>query len=272
MIESVSHDGKHVLQFDKEKHKYLLDGRRVVGPTTFIKESLPTSRGLINWEMGHALRYGWKLGQENIILTEDTTKEAIKKAIEIGKEESRKAAAVGTIVHQYAETFEKESPEAAVKELELHRDSENWDKISKGIDGFLKWKDGRKEKPLMTEQVVGYVCEGHRVSDKTDSCYCFGGMLDRLSEVDGKLRISDYKTSGGVYWDMFVQQGAYSYAVKWWFHLLVEELEIVRFDKETGEPETVVLRDTSGPEQQALRCRETYEFTKWIKKQLKKGE
>lgn len=259
--------GEHTLILT-DSHQYKLDGRRIVGTTTFVKGSLPTSRGLIQWEMKNALEEGWKLGQGNIILTEETIKDSIKNATEAGKKKSAEAAAVGSSVHKYAEVFEKENPEAAEKLKEEFKELPNSDKILKGIDGFLKWKEGRKAKPLMTEQILAYVCFKHRAdSDNGAICHCYGGMLDRLEEVDGELTISDYKTSGGIYWDMFVQQGAYANALYYWFCQVATRLEIVRFDKETGETESIYV-DSAAPMLQAVRCRETYEFQKGIQKQL----
>lgn len=268
MQQSISYGGKHTIVLD-DKHQYKLDGKRVVGTTTFIKESLPTSRGLIQWEMGHALRKGWELGQANIILTDESIKTGIVEAVETGKKKSKEAALVGSCVHQYAEVFEKESPETAEKMKEEFKEKKDFEKILKGIEGFLRWKEGRKERPVHTEKVVAYVCPSCKNNQEHRLCLNYGGMFDRLSEVNGKLTLTDYKTSGGIYWDMFVQLGAYSNAIRQWDNLEVQALEIVRFDKETGEVEEMRLDVVQAAEEQALICRKTYEFQKWIKKQMK---
>jgi hypothetical protein len=67
---------------------------------------------------------------------------------------------------------------------------------------------------------------------------------------------------------MYVQLAAYATAIKEWMGLDVGGLEILRFGKEDGEFETLLIDDPIEIQRfkdQAIRCRETFEFTKWEK-------
>jgi len=44
--------------------------------------------------------------------------------------------------------------------------------------------------------------------------------------------LSDYKTSSGIYADMFIQLGLYKIAIEEWMNVKVDALEILRFGKD----------------------------------------
>ena len=48
------------------------------------------------------------------------------------------------------------------------------------------------------------------------------------------VTLTDYKTSSGFFIDQFIQLAAYGLAIKEWLGIVVENFEIVRFDKKTG--------------------------------------
>ena len=67
---------------------------------------------------------------------------------------------------------------------------------------FLKWHESNEVEPVMLETPL--------VSEK----YGFGGTMDFLGCVNGKLTIMDYKTGGRIYQDMGMQLSALRQLVK----------------------------------------------------------
>jgi hypothetical protein len=254
--EARSHDNAHVLTIDKG-HKYLLDGSKVPGVTTFIKESLGDSPGLAWWRSEQTASF---LNRWWSSLEEHPSPEQIVSATRLGclayLRALDEAGKIGTAVHKYVETYDLEGPSgaAAVKaSLSGSLGAESALLLEKCLAAFEEYTAGRAECRLVqSEGVVASV--RHR----------FAGTFDRLGERKGRLVLTDYKTSKGIYFSHFVQLGAYSLAIREWLGLKVGELEVLRFGKDgTFEPLTVTGRSAILRwERQALRCLETYRAIK----------
>jgi hypothetical protein len=233
----------NLLTFDEVKHQYRLNGIRVPGPTTFGKGGYPTSEMLIGWMIGQGSRF--TADQIMKVATTDQgigrieekwLKEIIKESKTAYRTSSMAAAAIGTVVHDYAYHTELGHTEEAEKLLALHRPTEAWAKISNGIDKFKEWKGQNTDEIVATEAIVASVQEN------------YGGKFDRLAYRPGTgLILSDFKTSSGIFVDMFIQLGAYVKAI--------------------DEFQTLLITDKSEIEEfirQAIFCRRTYSFRlKW---------
>jgi hypothetical protein len=249
----------HYLTFDEEKHRYALDGERVPGPTTFIKNGYPESANLTSWKIGQGSAYVSKLlqrvGREKPIkLKEKTNAEIIKRSKTAYVKTSMEAAAIGSIVHDYAYLTELGRTREALQMLSEYEGTEQWERINNGVNKFTAWKKENGDEMVSSEAIVASVK------------YRYGGKFDRLASRNGVLILSDFKTSNGIYLDQFIQLAAYRVAIREWLSLDVEALEILRFGKEDGEFHTLLIDDENEVEEltrQAVRCRETYEFTKW---------
>jgi hypothetical protein len=177
-----------------------------------------------------------------------------KKATTAYKKEAEEAAGIGSIVHDYAYLTETGKQSEATEMLVKQYKSPNWEKISNGVNKFIAWKKENEDELVDSEQIVASVV------------HHFGGKFDRLARRDGVLILSDFKTSNGIYPDQFIQLAAYRIAIKEWMGLDVKMLEILRFGKEDGEFHTLLIDDEAEIDEltnQAIRCRQTYEFTKW---------
>jgi hypothetical protein len=270
----------HYLSFDDEKHKYTLDGNPVPGGSTFTKSGYPTSEGLISWSMGRAATFAaeraWQYGLDGVKPTQTAIKELVKASKKKPAELATAAAAIGTIVHDYAYWFEKgETAKCLTIEHDAlqHPDGE---KIKNGIGLFLNWheKVGAKDTMVASEDIVGLPCNNHGENVPEHSlCYCYAGKFDRLVSRPGVgLVLSDFKTSSGIYVEQFLQEGAYTPAIEFWMgeRLQGEKiagLEILRFGKEDGKFEAMLISDPdeiNAIVRQALVCRMTYAFRrKW---------
>lgn len=251
IVQSIK-DG-HYLSFDEDKHKYILDGERVPGATTFCHGGYPTSEALISWMKGQT---GTAVLEAMLIepqpITEIRKKEIVKEAKKKDREKSEEAASIGTLLHDYAYHMELTGvvpPEMLVK-INSHKDS---DKAISAITKFNEWRETNVDKMVASEAIVA------------SFVHQFGGKFDRLADRNGILVLSDFKSSNAIYVDQFIQLGAYSVAIREWLGLDVKGLEILRFGKEDGEFQTLLIdnpEEIKMFEAQAMRCRDTYEFRK----------
>lgn len=250
ILKSTSLDGQHVLEFDEEPHSYTLDGGLVPGVTTFNKEGYPESIYLSMWKAGEAAKYAVNSLLGYLSSSNELKQEEIEKIVKSSKRAwmvpAKAAASIGTVVHDYAYAHSNGKPFDDAVILQ-HPGAQ---KILSCISQYKEWDSKDECEKVAAEQIVGSVK------------YRFGGKFDRLDKVKGKLRIRDYKTSSGIYMDMFIQMASYKIAIKEWLGLDVEELEIVRFGKD-GEFETKLVTDPnaiSDFEAQAIRNRSTSMF------------
>lgn len=261
LIQSVK--DKHYLTFDDVKHSYTLDGRHVPGVTTAMKGGYPQSAQLTSWMIGQGAKY--TIDQVKAQWPDLDEKAIIKGARTASKKVAEEAAGIGTIVHDYAYLTELGKIEEATKLVADNVDSPNWESINNGIKKFTGWKEENKDEIVSSEAIVAHVCPVHEgKEDDSALCSCYGGKFDRLAKRGDLLVLSDFKTSSGIYVDMFIQLAAYTIAIDQWLGLKVDAVEILRFGKEDGELQTLMMKgqDIEKFKQQAIRCRETYEFRK----------
>lgn len=249
---SRSFDNKHVIEFNEGSHRYKLNGKQACGVTTFIKGGYPTSQGLISWQKGQALEHLWN-ATVNQTVDLEAKADLFKAAKAADRAVSQEAADIGTLIHEYAFLYETQGDKDALSATVAALPEEPRQKINNGIEKFKSWRSTVDDRLQSVEQLVA--------SPK----HLFCGKFDKLAYRGGKLILSDYKSSKSIYLEMYVQLGAYAIAIEEWLGLRVEGLEILRFGKEDGEFETLLVDKADEIEEfkrQAIRCRETYEFAK----------
>lgn len=124
------------------------------------------------------------------------------------KEVLNNAANMGTIAHNAIEKYLKEKIETNSNIPFL---------------GFLSWYNiiieaGLAIKPIYIE---------HRVA-----CKWFGGTLDALMEIGGKIYLMDFKTSNHVTYTYFLQLAAYRYMIRLLYNIEVDGVIVLQLDKE----------------------------------------
>ncbi len=261
---STSFDGKHTIEYVDGSHTYKLNGKRMVGTTTYAKAGYPTSFGLIHFEKQQALEYLWNATINRIVPLED--KDELFKAAHLAhKDKSQQAKDIGSLIHDYAYKIEA-GVDVAPLEAQIAKFSEDVrTKLNNGLDKFKAWKKQNGDEIVALEALVAHVCPLHDGLDENVECLCFCGKFDRLARRGGRLILSDYKSSKDIYVDMYIQLGAYALAINRWLGLDVDGIEIVRFGKEDGEFEALLVDNKDEIEmfkRQALRCRKTYNFRK----------
>lgn len=101
-------------------------------------------------------------------------------------------ADIGTLAHEMV--F------AHLKGQEVSTDYYTKAQIDLAENSFLKyldWEKGKEMKPILLEEPL------------VSRLYKYGGMIDNYCNLDGALTLVDYKTSKGIYDDMFYQLAAY---------------------------------------------------------------
>ena len=191
----------------------LADGTKVPSVTTILTIKDPGP--LINW--------AYRTGREHGLL-EGQGKEAPS-----GLYDSSDILAIGTCVHAMCEAWVKGDEPLLVLEKALESEKVH-DKVSfraqaaSAYSAFEFWVKGTQLDIIDCE--VPVISEQHK----------FGGTLDFIGKLNGKLVLGDFKTSGGVYPEYLMQIVAYAKAyeettgnkIDGGYHLL-------RFSKENGD-------------------------------------
>ncbi len=264
-----SADGLHTIEFNEASHRYKLDGKACCGVTTFLKGGLPTSQGLISWQKGQALESlfsnltvpsaeadGWYPREAFWPVSTETKADLFKVAKAADRAKAQEAADIGSVIHDYCFLFETSGEVQPLLDRVTALPKDPQTKILNGISRFMDWRATAQDELVAAESLVA------------SPTYMYCGKFDKLALRDGRLILSDYKTSKAIYMEMYVQLAAYRLAIKEWLGLDVGGLEILRFGKEDGAFETLLVDDPieiQRFEDQAIRCRETFEFTKWEK-------
>lgn len=218
----ISESNGHRLEFDEKSHRYHLDGLSIPGVTGILKGGYPTSEGLIIWR--------------------------IKQGIEehLSGEKLKKAANIGTIVHDIIEKAEAGKP-YEIPDIEEVRNC---------FGAYEDFKELRHpyEKVISAEEIIA------------SPTYGYAGKYDVLLDLEGKTVIRDYKTAGSVYKSAFLQCALYAIGLKEWKNITVDYWQVVRFPKEGKfnlERDMVTMSDAKAMEEftsQAIRCVQTYFF------------
>ena len=190
-------------RFDESKHKHYINNKEVTGTTTVV--GVIDKPALMPWAVNKSMD---KL--VNITGDGPLTKENINKAKKAPTEFKQEAGRFGTVVHALCEHFNKtgvvlpvDSEELPPEVLELVKtlDKSQLKKAPKLVDQYIEWFNKVGAKVLYVEQNVF-----------SEDMYV-GGIFDLVLEIDGKIYITDFKTSSGVYPSQFVQMGGYEIQV-----------------------------------------------------------
>lgn len=235
--------------FNKDKHEYLLDGKRMTGCTTIL--GVLAKPALIPWAAKMAIEHIRKNAEkkeDNYIVSEQILDDA-QKAHAKRKE---KAGDYGTQTH---EILSEIVADVIANSEGFIRSGKNQ---NKSIQNFLDWAIKNKVKFLETEKII--------YSEKL----FVAGTVDFVCEIDGQVWIGDFKTTGsGVYPEHFFQCAGY--------HLMLEDMGlyqnvsgyIILNLKEDGE--FIEKRSISNEENRKIftNCVEIYRTQEKLKNNIK---
>lgn len=221
-LESTSNG--YQLKFNAATHRYWMNGKPIKGVSS-IKDAYPKGDGLTNWKIKQGIEQALPMYNR---FFKDNGIDAIPKPtylkeiiddlmVEVKKEKkSKKAADIGTLLHEYAYCKENHLSFDMAQVTE-HIDR---DKVENAIANFEAWHSTCKDIVVKSEQIVG------------SWTHWFAGTFDRLVSRNGLIVLSDFKTSGSIGVEHKIQLAAYRIAIREWLGIEVQGLEILRFDKE----------------------------------------
>lgn len=210
------YDGKVELVFDDVKHTYEANGKIIFGVTSIT--GVLDKPALMYWSANMGSEFANKalvVGMTIDELNKPAILEGIKTAF---RQKSKEAADIGTAVHKYLEEYLN----AGINGDPLPKMPVN-EHIRKAIEAFLEWTKENKVKFIAAERKIYSKKHG------------YAGTLDALGYVNGELCIIDFKTSSGIYPEMFIQTSAYAEAVNEEDKSKITTCYIVRVPKDGSE-------------------------------------
>ena len=208
----------HPLKFNPRQHRYEWQGKLVPGVTSILRRL--NKPALIQWAANCAVDYIEAASEPNGKGSGEVVvgKEALKAARNAHNVIRDAAGDVGKTVHAHAEAVLLGRPSTIPVTTEAEQ---------KGIKAFENWLSEHKVEPIALER---------RILSRR---FYYAGTTDFYGYIDGKLSVLDFKTSGAIYDEHWLQTTAYEMA-------LFEEAEfagepvpdvtrwIIRLDKKTG--------------------------------------
>ena len=189
------------------------DGKKIPSVTTILKIKDPGA--LINW--------AYRTGREHGVL------EGQGQPAPSGLYEGSDILAIGTCVHSMCEAWVKGDEPMLVLEKALEEETVN-DKATfraqaaSAYSAFEFWCKGTQLEIVDCE--VAVISETHR----------YGGTLDFIGKLNGKLVLGDFKTSNGVWPEYLCQLAAYAKAYEETTgHKIDGGYHLLRFSKENGD-------------------------------------
>ena len=221
------------LEFNRDKHTYMVDGNKIPSVTRVIDSCFP--KYLTDWAVQEAADYflssveQYKLspGSVGVYQIPNSIIDHIYKGMPSAhKAISEKAADVGSTVHDWI---------SAGILCKLGKggmpDMPEDEEAIRCIEAFKSWARDVKPEWLLTEERVYY----H--DDESDSnIHSFAGTVDAVARIDGQVCVIDFKTSKKIYKPYYLQVVAYQHALKSMKKFYGQQIEgiILRLDKEKG--------------------------------------
>jgi hypothetical protein len=165
------------------------------------------------------------------------------------------AMSTGTLLH-YLITCElmKDEPDQAYLDEFTLRDQRYCNNC------LLSWDEWKKDKVI---EVIE--CERPMVSEK----FGYGGTLDLLAYINGKLCLCDFKSSNGIYIDYWYQLAAYGNLIEECVpdQPLIEQYHVLRFGKDDNDQfEDKFLTDLDNHWAIFHNCLEIYKLQNIVRK------
>lgn len=160
-----------------------------------------------------------------------------------------KAAEIGTLAHDWCESIIRNTAPPDIPEDCRGR-------VERAVQSFRDWQRQSNVRILDTETPL------------VSEIYQYGGTLDFVCEIDGRLCLGDFKTSNAVYPEMLLQLAAYQ--ILWNENHadrpLTDDVYLLRMAKETADFAWHKYGDLSRERETFLLLRQVYENMHHIRK------
>jgi len=197
------YNGSVTLEFDPQKHAYLLNGKKVNGVTTVLQRL--SKPALIYWSAKMASQHMESILKPGIPLDEMEIKQLAKDAILAHRNKRDASADMGTWVHAFCQEYvEGKNPKAPVNE-----------RLLSAVEQFISWYGSQDIKNISSEQKL------------CSPTLELAGTVDLICELDGRLTIIDWKTGSGIYPEYILQMAAYVMMYEEEFGKTVDQVGVV---------------------------------------------
>lgn len=208
------------LEFCPKSHIYTAtcEGKRLqaYGVTSCLQ--IINKPALMYWAVNKAIEHlenNWDINGDYDEVQKKNLLEGAKKA---HRTKLQDAADIGTMFHKWAEDYIN-SKLKGDKEPDYPKNKE----LRSAVDSFLKWEGENKVEWIEAEKKLYSINHG------------FAGTCDGLAKVNGVLSAIDFKTSSGIYDEMFLQASAYAKAIEEEYGDSIKQVWIIRVSKTGGE-------------------------------------
>lgn len=218
MTEHILYGGDVKLLFDEARHQYRI-GDKLCPSVTGILDII-NKPALMGWAVKMCAEYledNLEIGKP---IDELIKMRLIKEMKSAHRRKSGDAADIGSIVHQFAEDYVQGKDPALPVNKEARQAAES----------FLDWMSQHHVKILASER---------RIFSRK---HYYAGTMDLEAEVDGALTRADFKTSNGIYPEMFLQLAGYDLAraEEVWACAKIPASQLYRTDIYRAERRTII--------------------------------
>jgi hypothetical protein len=259
------YNGDVTIKFDGRKHVYTYEEIKtgdgsplmIAGVTSILKRL--AKEALIGWSANMASDYfkdclldGYDSTnpEESVTYTVAEINAIAKDARAAYRRKSSSATNVGKHVHSFAEARLKGDKSVPKPKLP----PEDMIRYDNGCAAFNRWFENNDIELYESERVL------------FSKRWLFCGTADFYGKVNGELCVLDFKTSSGLFPEMALQTAAYQLAFEEELSVVIPARYLVRFDKLSGDIETMRLPRNKEHELAFLALREADELIKRIEK------
>jgi hypothetical protein len=180
------------LEYDDEKHSYMVDGEQVPAVTRIVDSVSPKNLTEwaaytgADWWLNNYDRRAKGGGDEDVLYS------GIRNA---HKEISREAQNIGSDVHKWIELWIKFKINggAAVADYPYE--------VKTPMENFHKWVESREVEWIASEKKI------------YSKLWNYAGTIDALAKINGELYVIDFKTSAKIYKEYYLQVYGYAQAI-----------------------------------------------------------
>lgn len=159
-------------------------------------------------------------------------------------EELDKAAAKGTYVHNAIEDFIQNGNDLDINTVLTAYQTE----VNYAYGSFKQWWS------IVSRRNVNIIMQEQKLV-----CPWFGGTLDLLIEIDGKIYLLDFKTSNHSSYKYFLQLAAYRYILRNFYGIEIYGCGIIKLNKQfIGFEEFIIDKSNTDYEEFITLCEQTF--------------
>ena len=213
------------LEYNKEKHSYVIDGDKIPSVTKVIDSCFP--KYLVDWAVQESASFflqsvePYRRVEPATFMVPFSVIEHIHEGIlTASKTISEHAADIGSVVHDWiSQGIKYKMGNTELPDMPSDEEAINC------VEAFKDWTKDKEINWISTEQKIYH--------HGKEAIHRFAGTVDAVAEINGREYVIDFKTSKKIYKPYHLQVAAYAKAIGRMYETKPWGL-ILRLDKETG--------------------------------------